>query len=966
MAAGYDLIAKIGADTSGVKRGLKDTSRALNKTSRQLNQNERTWKSWSIRSVAATVALGMAISAVSRKTVEYADAFKTVSNKLKIATDGTEELTHVTSELFKMANENRSNIETTVDSYSKLERGTRELGFTSERLLGIVDVIGKAFIVGGATAKEMDGAMRQLNQGISSGTLRGEEFNSVAEQAPVIMEAIKSATGKTAGELRKLAATGAITAKILIQSLDGYKEKILGDFAKTQATYSGKMNIARNKAIEFVGANEDIKKAVDAAGDAIVYLSENIEGVITTVERLAVLYGATLVNAIAKAGIAKAASIRMSLSSAAAHLQDAQAAKVDAAANIELAQAELVEARAAHAALLAQVKSAQGKAGNAAASKALAAANIQLAATSKAVAAAQAQLAVATNVVTAATRKSTVAQRALNFARGNIGTIAVLAAYALYEFVDWETKAEKQLKATTKEINKQINSLGNLGESALKAVKEGTQKDADEVIAKINKLDKEIAEQQKKVNAAKTAETLKLARTRQDDLKKERSDLRDHLSVLEKLQQGQSAEMLKRLVAVNNKKQILIDMDYNAAVEAAKKYIDVAAKKARDEIKVAQDARDKLIASNKLVAEAAVKEIKLAKEYEGNKAADIKAINEQLAADLITINTNSEAAILEIKKKAAKDAETLRKQSPEFKAQERLKKIADSLKSEAQLEQDRWAEQKAFLATQGATELSMDAEKKQLFQDAETAHQAKMRELRGDDTFIDELKESFATEAEFIDMKYASDLERLAAFYEGKKGLDQEYADWKDRLDQENRDRQAAASQASNALELRSKTDVAQGIFNIAKNFGGKSKKMQKALFLAEKGIAIGRAVVATNLAAAQALASLPYPANLAAVAQVQMMGNLNIAAIAASALMGVRNVGSGGGGSSRSAGGGGSAISSSGFSGGASSQQPASPRAISIDMTGSSMFSVDQVRELVEQINNQVGDGVSLVTTGG
>ena len=95
------LGVKIFADAGSFKREMKGVSRDLNKVSRQLNQNERTWKSWSIRSVAATVALGMAIGAVSRKTVEYADAFQNITNKLKIATDSTEQLTGVTKELFE-------------------------------------------------------------------------------------------------------------------------------------------------------------------------------------------------------------------------------------------------------------------------------------------------------------------------------------------------------------------------------------------------------------------------------------------------------------------------------------------------------------------------------------------------------------------------------------------------------------------------------------------------------------------------------------------------------------------------------------------------------------------------------------------------------------------------------------------------------------------------------------------------
>ena len=146
------------------------------------------------------------------------------------------------------------------------------------------------------------------------------------------------------------------------------------------------------------------------------------------------------------------------------------------------------------------------------------------------------------------------------------------------------------------------------------------------------------------------------------------------------------------------------------------------------------------------------------------------------------------------------------------------------------------------------------------------------------------------------------------------------------------------------------------------KNFGGKSKKLQKALFIAEKAVAIGRAVTAMNLAIAQANA-IPPPGNIAAVAQAKLTGALAIAGIAASAIGGRSGASTGGGGSSSFSGSG--SFSGGISSAGGSAQAPQASRNISINLTGGSLFSADQVRELIGQINEQVGDGVTINTGG-
>lgn len=227
----------------------------------------------SLSRVAAAVASALSVS----KVIAYADAYTSVQNKLRIVTDGTEQLNKVTAELLLTANNTRSSFEATADLYSKLTRSTEELGISQERLLAVTNTINKTFATAGASADEASNAIRQLGQGLASGALRGDEFNSIAENSPGILRAIAQETGKTIGELREFAATGGITSELLIRSIENYSETVDREFAKTNATFAQSAQIAENNAIAFVGANEQIAAASSAAGSAIVLLSENLD-----------------------------------------------------------------------------------------------------------------------------------------------------------------------------------------------------------------------------------------------------------------------------------------------------------------------------------------------------------------------------------------------------------------------------------------------------------------------------------------------------------------------------------------------------------------------------------------------------------------------------------------------------------------------------------------------------------------
>jgi len=276
-----DATLRIKVDSSEVSKGAKsldDLASAGGKAEQSTQKVEKSTVSMSGAARAAAsafAALGVTLSA--RQIVQYADEWQGAENRLKLVTGSATELAAAQQSLLDIANQTRTSVTATSDLYTTLARSTADAGLSARELQGITKTINQSFAISGASAAAMDGALRQLSQAFASGALRGDEFNSVNEQAPRLMDAVALSLNMTRGELRDFAAQGGITAEIVIKALKDSAQAIDQEFSQATATFSGNMTIANNNLMEFIGGATATKAVVGAAGAAIVAMSENLE-----------------------------------------------------------------------------------------------------------------------------------------------------------------------------------------------------------------------------------------------------------------------------------------------------------------------------------------------------------------------------------------------------------------------------------------------------------------------------------------------------------------------------------------------------------------------------------------------------------------------------------------------------------------------------------------------------------------
>lgn len=400
----------------------------------------------------SAIALGGGVAAVAQLSDEYG---KFVA-QLQLATDGQTEFQNAQNAVRRIATTAQADLSATASLYANITKGTRDLGIAQTEVANITETVSLALKVSGATGAEAASAILQLSQAFASGTLRGDEFNSVNEAAPRLMQALADGIGVPVGALRKMAEEGQLTTAVLADALP----RALGTLreeAKSVESIAGAYTVLKNNILEMVGATAQSNGVVAALSGSINLLAENLTlaaGAMATV--VAVKLGASLAAATREAYASVAANqARLTSNVAAARADVAATASASA-----LAAARVAELRAS-------VLAADGAVALAIATNGLIPAQARATAAS---AAHTAALAAQTAAMGAASVAGRAVSGAMALLGGPVGAVIALLGVAATAWAVWGDSAEKSeqkvsetTEATTEEViaslDKQIAKL---------------------------------------------------------------------------------------------------------------------------------------------------------------------------------------------------------------------------------------------------------------------------------------------------------------------------------------------------------------------------------------------------------------------------------------------------------------------------------------------------------------------------
>lgn len=204
-----------------------------------------------------------AMTGAVRSIAAAADNYNLMNARLKLATKSQEEFNTAQTELRKIAASTEAPLSSLVTLYGRISRPLKEAGRSQADILKVTEAVATSFRVSGASAQEAENGVIQFAQALGSGALRGDEFNSVAEQAPRLMQALADGIGVPVSALKEMAKQGELTAEVVTGALIGQLDVLRKESATLPSTVGGAMTALSDRWNEAIG-QADVTPLIDA------------------------------------------------------------------------------------------------------------------------------------------------------------------------------------------------------------------------------------------------------------------------------------------------------------------------------------------------------------------------------------------------------------------------------------------------------------------------------------------------------------------------------------------------------------------------------------------------------------------------------------------------------------------------------------------------------------------------------
>lgn len=227
---------------------------------------------------------GIGIGLGLRELAEAADSYTNLSARINIATSDGGNFQQAMAGVHQVALMTNSSLDATAGLFTKVNDTGKQMGMTQQQSLDLVKTINMAIQTGGGSAAAADAAITQFTQALQSGVLRGDEFNSIMEQAPGISKALAQSLGVTTGELRKMAENGELSAEKVIKALQSQSAAIEADYAKFPTTIGNALQRIATQWQILIGTMDQANGASATVAQWLVTLADNMDVVETILE----------------------------------------------------------------------------------------------------------------------------------------------------------------------------------------------------------------------------------------------------------------------------------------------------------------------------------------------------------------------------------------------------------------------------------------------------------------------------------------------------------------------------------------------------------------------------------------------------------------------------------------------------------------------------------------------------------
>lgn len=221
-----------------------------------------------------------------RGLVSMADGWRSMSAQLRVNTNDVTNVAAMQQEVYKIAQATGAQLEATGRTYGKINRVVEAYGGGLQQTSVITQALNDALKINKADTSEAAAAQLQFAQALGSGVIRGDEFNSLMENATPLMMALAKELGVSAGELRDMAEEGMLTADRVLPAI----MRASKDLADTSAQMGLSIPAAWGKIVnatqKWLGKTDEVYGATAGLSNGLSVMADNMETVLGVALRL--------------------------------------------------------------------------------------------------------------------------------------------------------------------------------------------------------------------------------------------------------------------------------------------------------------------------------------------------------------------------------------------------------------------------------------------------------------------------------------------------------------------------------------------------------------------------------------------------------------------------------------------------------------------------------------------------------
>lgn len=224
--------------------------------------------------------------------IEVADNINLLQSRINLYTQSQAESNAVFAQLQTIANNAGTSLQDTANTFARFASAGKDMGVTNDQVLKLISNLQTMARVSGAASQESAAAIYQLSQSFASGRLQGDEFRSVSEQLPVVLDTLAKKLGVTRGELRQMATDGKLNSDVLLllagdlSDLEAQAAKLPRTVEQASAALLNNLGVAADALNDKLGISQALAKSIDGVNQALEYWTKNLNGTATETDEL--------------------------------------------------------------------------------------------------------------------------------------------------------------------------------------------------------------------------------------------------------------------------------------------------------------------------------------------------------------------------------------------------------------------------------------------------------------------------------------------------------------------------------------------------------------------------------------------------------------------------------------------------------------------------------------------------------